>query len=60
MNSSVSQAYCIHKNFSDLTIIAIIATSDLTIIAIIATSDLTIIAIFLLVLYVIYKLEGNR
>ena len=36
---------CKHRNFSGLTIIAIIATSDLAIIPIIATSDLTIIAI---------------
>ena len=32
--------HCIHRHFSYLTIIAIIATSGLTIIAIIATSDL--------------------
>ena len=42
---SASSDCCTHRNFNDLTIIAIIATSDLTIIAIIATSDLTIIAI---------------
>ena len=32
--------YCKHRSFSNLTIIAIIATSDLTVIPIIATSDL--------------------
>ena len=36
--------YCKNRNFSNFTIIAIVATSDLTIIAIVATSDLTIIA----------------
>ena len=34
-----------NRNFSNFTIIAIIATSDLTIIGILATSDLTIIGI---------------
>ena len=62
------------KYFSNLTIIAIIATLDLTIIAIIVTSDLTIIAIIATqrknaveryifsssLCYIIYKLKANR
>ena len=43
--------YCKHLNFSDLTIIAIIATSDLTIIAMKPLN-----AIFSTALYAIYKL----
>ena len=44
--------YCIHRNFSNLTIIAIIATQS--------KNAIKVVAIFFIALYVIYKLETNR
>ena len=44
--------YCIHRNFSDLTIIAIIATGR--------KPAIKVVAIFSITIYLIYKLEGHH